>query len=100
MFSLQASVSIYGFAWFLCVHPQQQQRLALQVAAWGVHCRHFKEHWVTGKHDYIIKSAESSGLINIISNALAADAQLSSVEGHVWHTQQQTELLESNHDMM
>ena len=57
----------------------------LQVAAWGVHCRGFKEHWVTGKHDYIIKSAESSGLISIISNALAADAPLLSAaaQGHV-----------------
>ncbi len=65
------------------VYIHSSRWLALQVAAWGVHCRDFKEHWVTGKHDYIIKSAESSGLINIISNALAADAQLSSAEGHV-----------------
>ncbi len=57
---------------FVYIHSSRW--LALQVAAWGVHCRDFQECWVTGKHDYIIKSAESSGLINIISNALAADA--------------------------
>lgn len=72
---------------WVCMVPvctsTESRWLALQVAAWGMHCRDFKEHWVTGKHDYIIKSAVSSGLISIISNALAADAQFSTVEGHV-----------------
>ncbi|KAL0028511.1 hypothetical protein WJX77_011089 [Trebouxia sp. C0004] len=61
---------------------QDNRYTADQVAAWGVHCRDFKEHWVTGKHDYIIKSAETSGLIRIISNALSADVQFPAV-GHV-----------------
>ncbi len=72
---------------WVCMVPvctsTESRWLALQVAAWGMHCRDFKENWVTGKHDYIIKSAVSSGLISIISNALAADAQFSTVEGHV-----------------
>ncbi|DBB07865.1 TPA: hypothetical protein ACH3X3_009265 [Trebouxia sp. C0006] len=43
---------------------QDNRYTADQVAAWGVHCKHFQEHWVTGKHDYIIKSAESSATAN------------------------------------
>ncbi len=46
--------------------------MCVQVAAWKAHSQDYTEQWVTGQHDYIIKSAEASGLICIISCRLSS----------------------------
>ena len=43
-----------------------------QVDAWRLHTRReYAQHWVVGQHDYIIKSAISSGLMSVIHNNLS-----------------------------
>lgn len=43
-----------------------------QVDGWKLHtCKAYAQHWVVGQHDYIIKSAMSSGLLTIIHNNLS-----------------------------
>ena len=45
--------------------------LAVQVAAWKMHSKDYTKYWFKETHNYIIKSAASSGLLEIVSNTLS-----------------------------